>query len=454
MTSTILERDTAAADDYLYTVYTAHVTVLKLRHDKALEESGFDHVVIFGGTQHGIFLDDMYYSFKVNPHFKQWVPVVDNTNCFLIYTPGLKPKLLYYQPVDYWHKVAEPPSGFWTEKFDIEVIADPAAAAAFIPKGRVAFIGEWSPLFESWGAMTVNPEPLLNHLHFERAKKTEYEIECMRRANEIGARGHRAAERAFREGESEYEIHLAYLRAANHTEDELPYGNIIALNEHGAVLHYYHHERRRPAESARHSFLIDAGASFQGYASDITRTYSARKDEFQELIDAMNAAQLDICAAVKPRVQYPEIHFLAHQKVAEILARFDFVRLSPEAIVESRISSTFLPHGVGHYIGLQVHDVAGFMADRSGKTIPKPEGHPYLRLTRMIEHDNVFTIEPGLYFIDSLLAELRKSAHAQHVNWEKVDAFRKFGGIRIEDDLVVTEGGHRNLTREAFQHVG
>jgi len=156
---------------------------------------------------------------------------------------------------------------------------------------------------------------------------------------------------------------------------------------------------------------------------------------------------------VKPGIDYPDLHMLAHRRVADILARFDFVSLEADEIVAKHISSVFFPHGVGHYLGLQVHDVAGFMADPSGKSIPKPEGHPYLRLTRHVEPRMVFTIEPGLYFIEPLLADLKKSDNAKHVNWEKVDAFRKFGGIRIEDDVVVTEGGHDNLTRAAFAGV-
>jgi Xaa-Pro dipeptidase len=300
----------------------------------------------------------------------------------------------------------------------------------------------------------LNPKALLDQIHWDRSWKTEYEIECMRQANVRGARAHRAAERAFRDGESEYEIHLAYLRAASSTEEELPYGNIIALNDHAAVLHYYHHDRKRRDEPERHSFLIDAGASVNGYASDITRTYSQRDDEFAELIAAMDTMQREICNEVKAGVNYPDLHLLAHRKVAEIVARFRFVRdLDANAIVEKRISSTFLPHGVGHFIGLQVHDVAGFMADASGRTIDKPEGHPYLRLTRTIEQTMVFTIEPGLYFIDSLLKELRASENARYIDWERVDSFRKFGGIRIEDDVAVTDAGHENLTRDAFAKV-
>jgi Xaa-Pro dipeptidase len=101
-------------------------------------------------------------------------------------------------------------------------------------------------------------------------------------------------------------------------------------------------------------------------------------------------------------------------------------------------------------IGLQVHDVAGFARDEQGNTIPKPEGHPYLRLTRTLAPDMVVTIEPGLYFIDMLLEQLKAGPAAKDVVWSKVEAFRKYGGIRIEDDVVCTHGEPVNLTREAF----
>jgi Xaa-Pro dipeptidase len=441
---------TDVMNERLAALYPEHIDTMKRRHDEALQATGFDSVVIFAGQHHVAFLDDNTYPFRVNPHFKSWVPVIDNPHCFVVYTPGETPRLVFYQPVDYWYKPAATPSAPWTRLFDIRIIGSPDEAKQHFPRGgRTAFIGEG---VESFGG-EANPEALLHRLHFERSRKTDYEIECMRWANLFGARGHRAAEHAFREGASEYEIHLAYLRASNQTEEEIPYGNIIALNENAAVLHYIQHGRDRLGESDRHSFLIDAGAAVNGYASDITRTYSRNGGPFAELIGAMDRMQQELCAAVKPGVSYPDIHLLAHSKIAGILARFGFVALDADAIVATRISSAFFPHGVGHYIGLQVHDVGGFMADASGATIPKPDGHPYLRLTRTIEPRQVFTIEPGLYFIDPLLSELKKSEQAKHVNWEKVDAFRKFGGIRIEDDVAVTGSGHENLTRNAFARV-
>ena len=438
-------------NDRLSQLYPAHLQTLKQRHDRALSETGYDAAIVFAGSTRMAFLDDMPLAFKPNPHFKAWAPILDNPNCFVVYTPGQKPRLIYFQPVDYWYKPAETPSGYWVDHFDIRIITSPEEAKEHLPRnGRSAFIGEPDGDF----AGDLNPAPLLNRLHFDRTWKTEYEIECMRRANKIGARAHRAAEHAFRNGASEYEIHLEYLRAANSTEEELPYANIIGMNENAAVLHYMQHDRRHVEEPRRFSFLIDAGASTNGYAADITRTYSQRNDEFGRMIQALDAGQQKLCAAVKPNVNYPDLHAQAHRMIAGILKDFHFTKdIDADGIVAKTISSTFFPHGVGHYIGLQVHDVAGFMADRTGTTMPRPERHPYLRLTRSVEPTHVFTIEPGMYFIAPLLSELQKSDNSKYVNWGKVDDFRKFGGIRIEDDVVVTTGGHENLTRAAFSET-
>src|SRR5690606_38904424 len=126
--------------------------------------------------------------------------------------------------------------------------------------------------FEPYGLAGRNPAALLTQLHHWRAFKTKYEIECMRRASARAVKGHRAAEAAFRDGASEYDVHLAYLRACEHIDEELPYPSIVALYEHAAVLHYQHRERRLP--SVHRSFLIDAGAAVRGYGCDITRTYA------------------------------------------------------------------------------------------------------------------------------------------------------------------------------------
>ena len=116
----------------------------------------------------------------------------------------------------------------------------------------------------------------------------------------------------------------------------------------------------------------------------------------------------------------------------------------------TRGSRTFFPHGLGHFLGLQVHDVGALLASGGGKQIPRPDKDPYLRLTRILEPGNVITIEPGLYFIESLLEQLRQPPARKSINWPRVENFIQFGGIRIEDNIHITETGNVNLTRDAF----
>ena len=429
-------------------LYPQHVDTLQAHAAIALQRGGFDHLVVPSGTLHYQFFDDRDYPYAVNPQFKAWLPVTGAPGSWLVVTPGAKPKLVFLQPHDYWHVVPAAPGGYWVGQFDIAIIRTPEEAVQHLPANvaRCAILGE--PQSAVGDYAPNNPQAVVAHLEYHRAFKTPYEIAMMREASRIGVRAHRAAERAFRAGSSEFGIHLAYCQAAGQDANDLPYGNIIALNEHGAVLHYMDRVRLPPKQAR--SFLIDAGASFGGYACDITRTYSAQADEFAALIDAVDAAQLKMCAAVRAGTDYKRIHLDAHLALAEILKDFGVITVSPEAAVHTGVSSAFFPHGIGHGIGLQVHDVAGFAESDRGGTIAKPEGHPYLRLTRVLEPGMVVTIEPGIYFIDMLLEELKQKGLADAVDWARVDAFKPYGGIRIEDDVACTEETPLNLTREAF----
>jgi len=434
--------------DLLAQLYPEHLRELKTRADAALARGGFDHLLIAAGMPRQQFLDDRDYAFAVNPHFKHWLPVTKAPGSWISYTPGRKPKLVYLQPRDYWHVVPEAPAGYWVEHFDVVIIREAREALAQLPPlTRCAIIGEDNIALDS--TRPNNPEAVLNYLHWHRSYKTDYELGMMRVASKLGTRAHRAAEAAFRSGASEYDIHMAYLRAVHETDNELPYSNIIALNQHGAILHYTDLNRSPPARAD--SFLIDAGASYHGYASDITRTYAApAASEFQMLVDAVDAAQRTFVSKVRDGQSYPQLHDQAHHVLAGILREQGFIRLSAESAVESGVSTAFFPHGLGHPIGLQVHDVAGFQKDESGGTIPRPNAHPYLRFTRTLQPRMVVTIEPGIYFIDLLLGKLKDSPQSRDINWEKVDKFRHYGGIRIEDDVVCTAGDPENLTRDAF----
>ncbi|WP_116812484.1 Xaa-Pro dipeptidase [Steroidobacter cummioxidans] len=430
-------------------LYAAHLQIQRRRTDEALAASGGDALAIYAGGQHMQFLDDQPYPFKPNPHFRLWTPLAEAADCWIVYRPGQRLQLVFLQPVDYWYKPPQMPNEFWTDQFDFEIIREASEAKAHIAGvSRCVFIGEWREEFTDWGFTGRNPEPLMHRLHYVRAFKTEYELECMRRASRMAARGHKAAEAEFRAGGSEYEINMAYIRATGQTENELPYPNIVGLNANSAVLHYQNQERTAPAELR--SFLIDAGAQFHGYAADITRTYSRENDDFAAMIEAMNAEQSGLCAEVRAGVDYADIHLSAHRRIAKILRDFDVIEASPDEALATGLSSVFFPHGIGHLLGLQVHDVAGFTVTPDGKQKARPQGHPYLRLTRTLEPGFVVTIEPGLYFIEQLLSEARTSPLGKQINWQQVERFKPYGGVRIEDNVAATTGEPENLTRPAF----
>ena len=430
-------------------LYSDHLRELTRRADEALARGGFDHLVVPSGRLHYQVFDDRDYPYAVNPQFKTWLPLTRLPDSWLVYTPGRRPQLVYHQPHDYWHAVPAAPSGWWVEHFDIHVIRTPEQALALLPKdpARCAILGEPQSALSNF--VPNNPQPIIDYLEYQRAFKTPYEVALMRQAQVHAVRGHRAAEAAFRAGASEFAIHMAYCSAVGQDPNELPYGNIIALNEHAAVLHYT--DLGRSAPQPARSFLIDAGASAHGYASDITRTYAAAgHDEFQAMIDAVDAAQQKMCAAVRAGVDYKQLHVDAHLALMGILKDFGVITGSPEAALASGVSAAFFPHGIGHLIGAQVHDVAGFAASDRGGRIERPAGHPYLRMTRVLEPGMVVTIEPGLYFIDMLLDEVKQAGNAASVNWERVDFFRPYGGIRIEDEVLCTGGDADNLTRPVF----
>jgi len=442
----------SSADD-LGASYADHLQAVIRRTARALEAAGYSSLLLHSGAPPLVFRDDQHYPFRANAPFKLWAPLTDVPDCFIYFEPGRQPLLLFHHPRDYWHKPADLPDTFWTRHFELHPVADRAAARVLLPEGlgRTAYIGEALPELSRWGVGAINPEPLIARLDFERAAKTPYELACLREASRLGALGHAAAAKAFSRGASEYEIELAFLEACGLREQELPYNPIIALNAGAAVLHYQMLERRPPPE--RHSLLIDAGAEFAGYASDITRTYSHTNPDFAALVSQMDAVQQSLCASVHAGVDWRDVHLSSHRLIAELLHDAGITTCEADEAVETGVSSVFLPHGLGHLLGLQVHDVGGFQRSPEGGEIPRPDGHPYLRLTRVLEENFVVTMEPGLYFIDQLLEQARGDHRGARINWNRIEQFRPFGGIRIEDNLAITATGCENLTRDAFAAI-
>jgi Xaa-Pro dipeptidase len=446
-----MAQSTTTPDAGLDALYRAHLTTMNTRLEAALAATGFDGLVIFAGDLLAPPRDDVDYPFRVEPHFAAWLPLDRLPGAALVLEPGRTPILLYPQADDFWHAPARDPEGFWVEHFDVRVITTNSSAAPELGRLRTRFASIGAAGNEAAAVNARNDARVRQRLDYDRATKTDYEIACMRAASRVAARGHFRVAAAFGSGVSEFELAGLYCDATRQRETELPYPSIVALNEHGAILHYQHLDRTAPA--ATRSLLIDAGAASSGYAADVTRTWTVSGSPLEPLIAAMDGLQQTLCADIRAGVDFVAVNERAHELLAGVLATHLIVTCSAAEAYESGLTRTFLPHGLGHLLGLQVHDAGGRQVSPDGELRAPPEAHPFLRLTRLLEPGFVLTIEPGLYLIPSLLQKLTPDLRAK-VNWAIVETLLPYGGIRIEDDVLTRATTHANLTREAFAACG
>ncbi len=428
-------------------LFHEHVAERRRKAEQALAATGFDTLVLSSGVPFTYFADDENAPFHSVAHFAHWCPI-GGPHHVLLFQPGKKPRLVRYAPEDYWYEQTPLGSPFWASELELsEAGTVDAVWKAVGTPAKAAYVGNEIDRAKAAGC-DVNPEALVARLDWDRAYKTDYEVQCLEEATALGAKGHRAAKKAFEAGKTELEIHYDYIEAMGVTDEALPYTNIIALNEKGAFLHY---QTKRSVGNGT-TLLIDAGARARGYASDITRSHvsPACDPRFVALRDGMEKIQRDLCRQVRPGTPYGDLHRDAHRQIGSLLKESGILHADPEEAEARGLTRPFLPHGLGHHLGLQVHDVGGHLKDPEGHQAPPPKEHPYLRNTRTIEPRQVFTIEPGLYFIDMLLRPFREGGESKRksFDWKLIDELSPFGGIRIEDNVVVTDDGHRNLTRE------
>ena len=426
--------------------YPEHVQYRQHGVEQALTETGYRGLLIHSGQPIPYFADDQYAPFRPTPHFSAWLPVGGPGHC-LVLRIGQRPLLLHYGAADYWYEPSTLDPSFWGVEFDIVEVDSIDTLRRALPDTRgFAFLGADHRVATTCGIATeaVNDDALRARLDWGRGTKTAYEIACIGAATERAAVGHTAAANEFMDGASELEIHQAYLRALGGTDRDLPYDNIVALDTHAAVLHYQNKRQRRDGIL----LLIDAGASTHGYACDITRTH-LRDDAsvMESLRGSLDQLQQTLCAQLKPGVSFVDVHCQAHRLAAELLCEFELLNCSAQEALDNGYTRPFLPHGLGHLLGVQVHDVGGHQHSVNGTTVAPPAEYPALRLTRCLEPGMVLTIEPGIYVIDQLLQPFRESGNSAFA-WPAIDRLRPYGGVRIEDNVVITPDGHRNITRE------
>ena len=413
---------------------------------KGIEVAG---VLLHSGSLDTYFGDDRVIDFNAYSHYLRWIPI-NKPDQFVLYIPGEKPKYFQVIPNDYWHEQKIECVDWIYGDVNVVPIKTVDEIKSYLKNDDLAYIGPNPTLAEKFNISTcqINCQEILNYLNFKRAYKTEYEVLQIKEANKLAIVGHHAARECFLNDGNEYEIHMAYLKACSILESDSPYTNIVALGEKSAILHYQN-KRNENAQKEK-NLLIDAGCRINGYASDITRTSVKMSIDslFRDLLVGMEYVEQELVNLVKPGVGYPDLHSEALAKIGKLLLDHSICFGSLEGLLNNEIPHLFMPHGVGHLLGIQVHDLGGHLKDVNG-TIELPPVHsPFLRNTRVMSENMVFTVEPGCYFIPSLLEAQRSTKKGKLINWRTIEQLYPYGGIRIEDNILVTKDGPENLTRQ------
>jgi Xaa-Pro aminopeptidase len=321
-----------------------------------------------------------------------------------------------------------------------------AELAAWLDQRRgrpVACLGAELPEVVSAAQLEADLRYGLNHV---RRQKDDVELARMRAAERATSAGFAHVAPLIEPGRSERELQIE-LEAAffRNGADFLAFDTIVGGGPNSAVLHFPPSSRRLVDGDL---VLIDAGAEYRGYASDITRTYAASgrfTPEQQELYAIVAAALERATERCTPGTEWRDVQRTAALVIAQGLVEFGLLRGEPESLVERGAQALFFPHGVGHMLGLGVRDAGEVLRGRE----PREDEFPRLRVDLPLEPGHVFTVEPGIYFVPALLqdGDLRER-HRDAVDWERAEAMLGFGGVRIENNVLINEDGNEVLTAD------
>jgi Xaa-Pro aminopeptidase len=309
------------------------------------------------------------------------------------------------------------------------------------PSGRAG-----APAVAGADAVAELTERLRLALSAVRRPKDAVELERMRIAQQATRAAFARVVEVLADGVTERAAQIELeAEAFRHGAAAMGYDTIIGTGPNSAVLHFMPSAR---AMRRGELVLIDAGAEHLGYVSDITRTFvvgGSFDETQQELHAVVHAAQQAAIAAIAPGTEWRDVHLIASRAIAAGLVAAGILRGSADSLVESGAAGLFFPHGIGHLVGLGVRDAGEPLYER--RHDPPPFAN--LRIDLPLEPGMVVTVEPGVYFVPALLEDPeRRRRHRDEVEWGRVDRMLGFGGIRIEDNLLVTADGHESITAD------
>ncbi len=298
---------------------------------------------------------------------------------------------------------------------------------------------------------------LINAVVKMRSRKSEEEIEELERAAVIGYEMHTKAMRLIRPGRTEKFI------AGQIDGTALSYGAHHSFptifSQHGEIMHGAPSMNR--LESGRLVLCDCGGETINNYCSDNTRTmpvngkYTQRQKEIYDIVDECHDLALEVS---KPGVKYFDVHLAVCRRMTERLKELGLMKGNVDDAVEQGAHAMFLPHGLGHMMGMDVHDMEGLGQIHVGfdeETRPRLEqfGTNCLRMGRRLEEGFVITDEPGIYFIPALIDDWKAKGHCKDfINYDLLETYKDFGGIRIEDDILITENGCRFIGEKVIPY--
>ncbi|TGO47330.1 hypothetical protein BOTNAR_0531g00020 [Botryotinia narcissicola] len=268
-----------------------------------------------------------------------------------------------------------------------------------------------------------------------RVRKSEYEIALMRKANEISE--------AVKYAKNERELEALFIKEsiANGAREQA-YHSIVASGTAAATLYYM---KNSEDLEGKLNLLLDAGGEYQCYASDITRTFPINghfTPESRSIYDIVLSMQSQCISMLKAGISWDEVHLLAHKVAIDGLLSLGILKGNKEEILKARTSVAFFPHGLGHYLGMDTHDTGGHPNYED-----KDRLFRYLRVRGNLPEGSVVTVEPGIYFCRFIIEPyLKDPAHAQYINSDVLEKYWEVGGVRIEDNILITKDGYDNLT--------
>lgn len=297
------------------------------------------------------------------------------------------------------------------------------------------------------GSLSVDPSLDTNNIletyNEVRRVKDAAEIELIRNIAVMAKAGYTHLKTYIRPGVSERQIQLEYeMEVLKAGSEKMPYDSIVGTGTNAAVLHAIPTSR---IVKDGDLVLIDAGADIQDYCVDITRVFPANgkfSNQQQMVYDTVLKAQTASIALCKPGSAWSDVHLASARMIATGLKEMGIMNCSVDEALESAAVSVFFPHGVGHMVGLKVRDVGA-------KYNPNPKKYAgaRLRVDMTLNQGHLMTVEPGLYFIKELLTDQEtRNTYKSQINWQEVEKWMNVGGVRLEDDIHVTDQGPRNLT--------